>query len=209
MKVLELGCGTGNMWRGHIDIIEKCSELVITDFSKGMLEEAQANIGKHTNVFYQVVDIQSIPFEKGYFDVVIANMMLYHVPDLDKGLSEVKRVLKQDGKLYCATYGERGIIEYLSKLLNVYGVKDQVNKRFTLQNGHKILARKFENVQMLKYFDALKVTNIDDMVEYIYSLPSMTILSSVKKKNVKRILEQNMVNGILTVPKEYGMFIAW
>lgn len=209
MKVLELGCGTGVMWKGHNDIIDKCSELILTDFSKGMLDTAQINVGNHSNVYYQTVDIQSIPFEKDRFDVVIANMMLYHVPDLNQGLSEVKRVLKPNGKFYCATYGEHGIMEYLSKLLSVYGVKDQVNKNFTLQNGQKILESVFDNVQMLSYPDALEVTDIDNMVEYIYSLSSMTTLNCVERKKVKETLQQNMTDGILTVPKEYGLFIAW
>lgn len=209
MRVLELGCGTGDMWKEKTDIMEKCSELLLTDFSKGMLETAQANIGRHRNVSYQVVDIQSMPFAEDSFDAVIANMMLYHVPDIDKALSEVRRVLKTDGKFYCATYGEHGIVEYLSGLLSVYGVKDHTNKNFTLQNGQALLKRVFGHVQKLEYEDALEVTEVNDMVEYIYSLSGMTALSSVKKEDIKMTLEKHMVNGILTVPKEYGMFLAW
>lgn len=208
MKVLEIGCGTGDMWKGNGGVIKKCAKLVLTDFSEKMIETTQANIGRHDNVSYQVVDIQSIPFADHYFDVVIANMMLYHVPDLDKGLSEVRRVLKQGGKFYCATYGEHGIVEYLSKLLSVYGVEDHVNKNFTLQNGKELLEAKFADVQRLEYVDSLEVTNIDDMVDYIYSLSGMTTLSSIKRESVKTVLEQNMENGVLSVPKEYGMFIC-
>lgn len=208
MRVLELGCGTGDMWKNKGDIIKKCSELILTDFSEGMLKTAQVNVGRHVNVIYQVVDIQAIPFQENYFDIVIANMMLYHVPDLNKGLTEVKRVLKQDGKFYCATYGEHGIIEYLSGLLSRYGVEDNINKNFTLQNGQNFLEKEFSNIQTLEYIDALEVTDINDMVEYIYSLSCMTALSCGKKESIKSILEQYMVNGILKVPKEYGMFIA-
>ena len=208
MRVLELGCGTGNMWKNNGHIIKKCSELILTDFSEGMLKTAQANVGRHDTVTYQVVDIQAIPFQENYFDIVIANMMLYHVPDLNKGLTEVKRVLKQDGKFYCATYGEHGIIEFLSDLLSTYGVEDNINKNFTLQNGQKLLEKEFTNIQKLEYIDALEVTDINDMVEYIYSLSDMTTLSHGNKDNIKSILEQYMVNGILKVPKEYGMFIA-
>lgn len=46
------------------------------------------------------------------------------------------------------------------------------------------------------------------MVEYIYSLSSMTSLYSVPKQVIKDILMNNTTNGILNVPKEYGMFIA-
>lgn len=92
MRVLELGCGTGDMWKRKSNLITKCAELVLTDFSEGMIQTAHSTIGDFPNVTYRVVDIQEIPFEMNKFDIVIANMMLYHVPDLGKGLSEVKRV---------------------------------------------------------------------------------------------------------------------
>ncbi len=56
--------------------------------------------------------------------------------------------------------------------------------------------------------DSLVVTNIDDMVAYIYSLSSMTLLNSVPKQVIKDILIKNTTDGILNVPKEYGMFIS-
>ena len=208
MKVLELGCGTGDMWKGHEDLMSNCSKIVLSDFSEGMLENAKANIGSNANVEYQIIDIQDIPFEDESFDVVIANMMLYHVPDMARGLSEVCRVLKTGGAFYCATFGEHGIIEYLSKLLGEYGVEDNVNKNFTLQNGAAILSSVFENIRKENYEDSLAVTNIADLVDYIYSLSSMSSLSSQPREKIRRLLQSHMVNGVLTVPKEYGMFIS-
>lgn len=208
MKILELGCGTGDMWMNKDSLINSCSKIVLSDFSEGMLSTAKNNIGNYKNIEYKVIDIQEIPFENDSFDIVIANMMLYHVPDIEKGLSEVRRVLKNDGIFYCATYGEHGIIEYLSKILSSYGVENNINKNFTLQNGKEILGKKFSNIQKLEYIDSLAVTNIDDMVDYIYSLSSMTSLTNVPKNTIKDILTNNLVNGVLNVPKEYGMFIA-
>ena len=208
MKILELGCGTGDMWRGRDDLISKCDKIVLSDFSEGMVATTRENVGEHENVEYKVVDIQNIPFEDDSFDVVIANMMLYHVPNLDKGLQEVKRVLKKSGKFYAATYGEHGIVEYLAKLLGKYGVEDNASRVFTLQNGDDILKKFFTNVEMLEYKDSLVVTDVDDMVDYLYSLASMTSLASVPREDIKEILVQNMKDGVLNVPKEYGMFIA-
>lgn len=208
MRVLELGCGTGEMWRSHDHMIRKCQRLVLSDFSEGMLQSAKAAISGYPNVQHMVIDIQDIPFESDSFDVVIANMMLYHVPDLEKGLSEVRRVLKDGGSFYCATYGEHGIVKYLSNLLKDYGVEDTINKNFTLQNGANFLKKVFRHVEMSEYPDALAVTDLDDMVSYIYSLSSMSALISVPREDVKAILSQNMVDGVLMVPKEYGMFIA-
>ena len=118
MKVLELGCGTGDMWKNSQSLIKACSKLILSDFSEGMVATTKSNIGNYENTEYKVIDIQEIPYENETFDVVIANMMLYHVPDIDKGLNEVRRVLKKGGHFYCATYGEHGIIEYLSKILS-------------------------------------------------------------------------------------------
>ena len=72
MKVLELGCGTGDMWKGHEDLMKTCSKLVLSDFSEGMLENAKTNLGNNSNVEYRVIDIQDIPFDDETFDVVIA-----------------------------------------------------------------------------------------------------------------------------------------
>ena len=206
MKVLELGCGTGDMWKGHEDLMGACSSLVLSDFSEGMLENAKANLGEKSGLEYRVIDIQNIPFDDESFDVVIANMMLYHVPDMNRGLSEVRRVLKKGGDFYCATFGEHGIMEFLSKALNAYGVEDNANKNFTLQNGKEILEPFFSEVRKFDYEDSLAVTNIYDLVEYIYSLSSMTSLSSVPKEEIREVLAKYVVNGVLNVPKEYGMF---
>ena len=208
MKVLELGCGTGDMWKREDAVINACAQLVLSDFSEGMVETAKENLSSYDNIEYRVIDIQKIPYEDETFDIVIANMMLYHVPDIDKGLAEVRRVLKKNGSFYCATYGEHGIIEYLSKILSVYGVEDTINKNFTLQNGAEILGRVFCNVEKLEYTDSLAVTHVDDMVDYIYSLSSMTSLNNVPRNEIRETLLKNMTDGILHVPKEYGMFVA-
>lgn len=208
MNVLEIGCGTGDMWKNRETLIGKCSKLILSDFSEGMVDTTKTNIGNYDNVEYRIMDIQEIPYEDETFDVVIANMMLYHVPDIGKGLAEVRRVLKRGGYFYCATYGEHGIIEYLSKILSPYGVENNLNKNFTLQNGYEILRKNFSKVEKLEYKDSLAVTDMDDMVEYIYSLSSMTPLNRVPKQEIKDILMNHITNGILNVPKEYGMFIA-
>lgn len=52
------------------------------------------------------------------------------------------------------------------------------------------------------------MTEVDDMVEYIYSLSCMMPLRNVPKQDIKNILLQHTSDGILNVPKEYGMFRA-
>ena len=207
-RVLELGCGSGIIWVGQEAVIEKCAELVLTDFSEGMLVTAEKNVGQRANVTYKQVDIQQIPFEENSFDVVIANMMLYHVPDLRKGLSEVARVLKPGGKFYCATGGEHGIVERVAELLRPFGMEYRYELSFSLQNGREKLAHHFSSIEMREYIDALAVTNAQDLVDYVFSGITMAKTCSLPKEEVKRIFEQNMIDGVLRLPKEVGMFVC-
>lgn len=208
IKILELGCGTGDMWKENLHLLSGDFKLYLTDISEGMVACAKNTLGEHTDITYGIADIEAIPYESGLFDRVIANMMLYHVPDLDKGLSEVKRVMSDKGYFYCATYGENGIVPYIAGLLREYGVQDTTNKNFTLQNGYDILKKHFSAVQRFDYEDSLAVTNIDDMLDYIYSLRNMSSVAKLARENVRAVLEKNMVNGILNVPKENGIFVC-
>ena len=52
------------------------------------------------------------------------------------------------------------------------------------------------------------MTHIDDLVTYMYSLVSMTDIQGLPREDVKRVLESHMVNGVLNIPKEYGVFIS-
>ena len=205
-RILELGCGNGSMWKDHT--IPGGAELILTDFSEGMLDSARENVSGRTNISFRQVDIQNIPYPDESFDVVIANMMLYHVPDLRKGLTEVQRVLKPGGSFYCATYGEHGIAEYIQDLLADHGVKREENRVFTLQNGAELLGAHFTFVEKRLYEDRLEVTETQDLVDYILSLDGMADFRAVTVEQLYEILEHQKINGIITVPKEYGMFMA-
>ncbi len=226
-RVLELGCGTASMWKGQEALIQKCGQLVLSDFSPAMVEAAKETLGwrkdnldsesnhdltgkkASPNLEFKIIDIQNIPYEDNSFDLVIANMMLYHVPDLPRALAEVRRVLKPQGKFYTATFGEHGIMEYLAGLLGQFGVEDKTSRNFTLQNGEDILKTTFATVEKESYEDSLAVTDVADLVDYIYSLASMSSLSSQPREAIYEILQSHMVNGVLTVPKEYGIFISY
>ena len=207
-SVLELGCGTGDMWKGKRDLAAICGRLILSDFSAGMLDQAKETLKDMSGIEYRVVDIQAIPYPDQSFDAVIANMMLYHVPDLGKGLSEVRRVLKDGGVFYCATYGENGMMEYIGNLFSGYDVRTAANANFTLQNGKEKLSPFFPEVDRDLYEDALLVTDVEDLVDYIFSLSGMTDLRKLPRETVREVLSRHMADGVLRVPKEYGMFIA-
>lgn len=207
-RVLELGCGTGRTWVGHDDVIARCEKLLLTDFSEGMLETARENVGEKDNVEYKQADIQDLPFEDSSFDVVIANAMLYHIPDLNKGLSEVRRVLKDGGVFYCSTYGLNGFTEEICKWFAKDGVSFTANHNFTMDNGKEKLLTQFKNVTALHYEDSLHVTNIDDLVGYLLSLASLHGIGQLPKEKIYEVVKAHEVNGAIDLPKDYGMFVA-
>ena len=203
MAILELGCGTGSMWRGAA--LPAGCRLVLTDFSEGMLEEARANTAHLPGTAYRQADAQEIPFDDDSFDVVIANMMLYHVSDIQRALREIRRVLRPDGVFYAATYGEHGVVEAVAEMLDV---KLEGNHRFTLQNGGEQLGRVFGQVSRADYDDALDVTNPADLVAYLRSMASMKVLSEVSDETLLSAFRARMADGVLRLPKEYGLFIC-
>ena len=177
-------------------------------YSTNKQGKAKDTLKQYSNIEYAFADIQHIPYSDQSFDLIIANMMLYHVPDIPRALSEVKRVLRKGGTFCCATYGENGIMEYLSGLFGQYGIREQMNHTFTLQNGAGLLERFFQRVQRDDYPDALAVTCMDDLADYVYSLSGMSALRDLPRETLISEFNARTVNGVLHVPKEYGMFIA-
>lgn len=205
MRVLELGCGTGNMWHDAAKWLPKDASLTLTDFSAGMVKTAMANVPALPNISFQQVDIQQIPFKDNSFDLVIANMMLYHVPDLKKGLSEVARVLRPEGRFICATVGAGGVYWWLE---NTLGIEEGKVYPFSLQNGADILGPHFAKVEMDQREDGLRVTNVEDLVDYVLSMASFSGLKEWPRDMLRERLLAQAVDGVIAIPKEYGLFIA-
>src|SRR5437764_2121129 len=144
--VLELGCGTGRFWRASMDRIPEGWDVTLSDFSPGMLREAQQNLRDSQRPFaFAVIDAQAIPYEDESFDGVIANHMLYHVPDRPKAFAEIRRVLRPGGKLFAATNGWAHLRE-----LNRFVPERETNfgreHGFNLENGRDELAAWFSTI---------------------------------------------------------------
>ena len=106
MRILEIGCGDGELWKINKRKILKDIEIIVSDISDGMLRDARRTIGgEDTRFQFGVFDAQEIPYDAETFDLVIANHVLFYCDDIQKVCSEVKRVLKRDGRFVCSTYG--------------------------------------------------------------------------------------------------------
>jgi SAM-dependent methyltransferase len=134
-KVIEIGCGTGHFARSVMDALPEVDYLA-TDISAAMVE-ATSSLG----VPSQQAAGDALPFADDTFDGAVAAWMLYHVPDLDGTLVELRRVLRDGGRLSVATNGE----EHLGDLLREAGGHAAVTQ-FTAENAEETLSRHFGHV---------------------------------------------------------------
>ncbi|MCJ7661410.1 MAG: class I SAM-dependent methyltransferase, partial [Anaerolineales bacterium] len=118
-RILELGCGPGDLWLENMTHIPAGWQLTVTDFSPGMLEQTRHHLHNQPHAFtFERINAQSIPHEDDEFDAVVANHMLYHVPDRPKAFAGIQRVLKPGGCLYAATNGLRHMGEMRELILS-------------------------------------------------------------------------------------------
>jgi SAM-dependent methyltransferase len=212
-RILELGCGDGILWRENLDRIPPGLEFLITDLSAGMVQQAQKNLSSHSHNFqFKGIDAQSLPWDDPFFDVVIANHMLYHVPDRAKALAEIRRVLKPGGRFFASTVGENHLKEMndlVSKFDPQLAARGQVPAdSFTLENGAAQLMDFFDPVLLYRYPDSLAVTDAAPLTEYILSWPLE--LPAGQQASLGRFVRQALQQsgGKLVITKDSGLFEA-
>lgn len=216
--LLEVGCGVGNQWISVRDLIPPGWKLTLTDFSIGMVKEAEQNLkGKIPNVRFQVADAQELPFPDASFDAILANHMLYHVPDQQKALAEFKRVLRDGGKLYAATNGRHHMTALYAwadrfglDTASMAAVAFRVSS-FSLENGAEQLEPFFSEVRMEPYHDALEITDACPLIDYVASiLPAEILAENLDKiKAFHQWMEDEIAaHGAIHIPKAAGLFIA-
>src|SRR5512143_1896630 len=66
--LLEIGCGPAHLWTTNLDRVPPGWRITLSDFSSGMLEQAQQNLQNAPQFKFEIVDAQSIPFEDKTFD---------------------------------------------------------------------------------------------------------------------------------------------
>jgi SAM-dependent methyltransferase len=133
-RVLELGPGPGEFAARIRD--ELCAEVVAVDISPRLVELVCAR-----GIEAHVGDARALPFESGSFDAAAANWVLYHVPELDRALAELARVLRPGGRLVAVTNSN----EHMGELWSLVGRNEPLS--FGAENGAALLAGHFARVE--------------------------------------------------------------
>jgi ubiquinone/menaquinone biosynthesis C-methylase UbiE len=207
--VLELGCGPGWLWLSNRERIPTGWQITLTDFSEGMLAEARQNLANAPDAFtFAVTDVQAIPYPDDSFDIVIANHMLYHVPDIPAALAEIRRVLKAGGRFYASTLAG----DYMQEFELFLPRRRPAHLSFNLDNGAELLAEQFEHMTLHRYDNTLVVTEAEPLIAYLVSMTpqSATGLQARIMRDagplVRRYIEEH---GEVRLTATSGLFEAW
>ncbi|MGH4123867.1 MAG: MerR family transcriptional regulator [Clostridium sp.] len=214
-KILELGCGTGDLWNRNRENINEDWSITVSDFSKGMLESTQESLKPIGHNFtYGVIDAQAIPYEDESFDVVIARHMLYFVPDIEKALCEIKRILVKGGLFYVTTNSGVSMVE-LNEIVEKFDSKMGLNnngmcQRFELENGQPLLKKYFNEVKMDILEGKIVVHDAEPIVSYKAStIKGSSILVGEKKQEFRKYIEAYIKeNGNISITTKACIFKA-
>lgn len=207
--VLELGCGPGWLWLSNRERIPTDWDITLTDFSEGMLAEARQNMAHVPHAFtFAVADVQAIPYPDDSFDMVIANHMLYHAPDIPAALAEIRRVLKPGGRFYASTLAG----DYMRELEQLLPHRRPPHLSFNLDNGAELLAAQFGNVTLHRFDNTLVVTEAEPLIAYIVSMTPQSATELHERIHrdagplVQHALEEH---GEVRLTANTGLFEAW
>jgi ubiquinone/menaquinone biosynthesis C-methylase UbiE len=212
--VLEVGCGAADLWRKHLDRLPPGWRVTLTDFSAGMVEATRAAVAERAAQFAcAVADAQTLPFADASYNAVVANHMLYHVPDRPRTLAELRRVLRPGGTLLAATNGPSHMRE-LGELVAPFAPPSSptnaaVALGFDLENGMAQLAPLFARVTLERFADALVVTEAAPLIAYVLSMPAAYQPAPEQLDAFTRCVEGEIAaNGAIRITKEAGLFVA-
>jgi ubiquinone/menaquinone biosynthesis C-methylase UbiE len=215
----DLGCGSGT----YAESASRRSRRYIAgDFSYGMLTDLPDSVVTRLNL-----DAAALPLVGESVDVVLANHMLYHVPNLKRAIVETHRVLKPGGILFAATNSEMYMPELWElqvRLASKLGVKNferrenpfGIATRFTLENGRQALSSVYANVERRDLPGALVFEEASPLVAYLESMRDRFALMYAPQFSWKEIaaalrdeIDQEIAkNGVFRVTKLAGVFIC-
>lgn len=115
-RVLDAGCGDGLFARTIA-----APQVVGVDLSPAMVVRA-----RERGVDARVADIQELPFAADSFDVVVSNWTLYHLPELDRGLAELARVVRPGGRFVGIYNRDRHMEELWSQVQPEFAQADDL-----------------------------------------------------------------------------------
>jgi SAM-dependent methyltransferase len=154
-RVIEVGPGEGELAERMRD--ELGCDVVAIDQSERMVE-----LTRKRGIAARRGDVQDLPFDDGEFDCAVAAWMLYHVPDVQRALGELARVLRPDGRLVAVTNSR----DHLSELKELLGI-EEARSTFDAEDAEGLLAQQFSLVESREVAGWLAFPSRDEAQQYV------------------------------------------
>jgi len=141
--VLEVATGPGMLAK---NVAYSAEKIVAVDYSEKMIETAKkGKIPK--NLTFETADATALPYDDNSFDAVIIANALHVMPEPQKALSEIDRVLKKDGILIAPNFinHKKTLWSYVLKLAGIkfeHQWSESEYKKFLYKNGWKVIRSK-------------------------------------------------------------------
>lgn len=213
MNVLEAGCGTGELWRTNLPRLSAGLNITLLDLSAGMAAAARSTVNRDPQFRFATADAQFLPFSSSHFDRVIANYMLYHVPDILLAVSELRRVMAPGGIL-CAATNSINHMRELGELMKRFGLS--VNSlhdfavRYGLENAPQILGEFFDRVEVIPFADSLFITESEPLLAYIRSMSGIWHFTPGALDELEQwVVKEIQAKGGYSIQKASGLVLAW
>ena len=111
-RLVEIGAGFGRL----VDLYDGYQQVVLLDYSKSMLRQAQERLGREGKYIYVAADLYAMPFVDSLFDATVTVRVLHHVQNIPAAFQEIQRVLKPGGD-YVLEYANKrhlkAVLRYL------------------------------------------------------------------------------------------------
>ena len=215
----DVGCGHGAY---HRPLAEMGVRITAVDTSAGMVAEAQrlARRGGWSLCAIQG-DAQALPLPAGHFDRVMANHMLYHVPDQKAALREVRRIARPGGRVVLATMAaDAGLAlhQLHAAAAAEVGLAALPNDGARFNLSHLALVRTvFPQARMVAREDAFLFPDVEAVLRY-YATGIIDHVDDPPRDGshrpqlmqavAERVAAILAVDGVLRVPKTAGCFVA-
>ena len=214
-EVLDAGCGPGFLWSDPASPVPSGVRLTVVDLSAGMVAEAVARAtadGRYAQVAGQPADLQELPLDSNAFDRVAALHMLYHLPDPGRGVAEIARVLRPDGRAIITTNGPRHLGELWALYHDIFEQSplDRVHDVFSADTGFPILRDHFNQIRWFAYDDTLVCTDPDDVVAYLLSVVPGELATDGQRDALRQRVRERFEHdgGRFVTIKDSGTFVC-
>ncbi len=183
--VIDLGSGAGNDCFIARHEAGETGKIIGIDFTEAMINKARKNADKmgYNNVEFRYGDIDDMPVSDQVADVIVSNCVLNLVPDKEKVIKEIYRVLKPGGHFS------------ISDIVLVGDLPEALRKDAEMYAG--CVAGAIQKSEYMGYIEALGFTNITLQKEKVITIPDDILSNYLTPEEMEDIESRNM--GIFSI----------